>query len=206
MATRERQLSRLESLPAELRNIIYRYAVVEDEPDYATKREHGDIQHKFIQPALAMTCKQIREEVLPIFFAENGIKLWMCICSECNHPSPCTCSDSIKASGMARCLRAAGEHVPLIKHIGVTQFLAEGALPVRKICATIMGKRLEFNLINWYADICQCALRRLEKAAMPDEGVELVKLALETCIEQTKLMCACSKIHICAECNGFYFG
>jgi hypothetical protein len=132
--------------------------------------------------------------------------LWVCKCSECHHPSRCTCSDLINASGMAGWLRAAGEHVPSIKRIGVAQFLSHGTLPARKVCATIIGTRLEFNLSSRCSGRCQCALKRVENVMMPEEqGVELVKLALEACIEQTRLMCGCSEFHVCTECNGFYF-
>lgn len=52
-------------LPPELRNRIYRYAIVQDEPiDVAetTKKK---------EPALLATCKEIREQALKMFYHEN---------------------------------------------------------------------------------------------------------------------------------------
>ena len=61
-----RESSRLMELPKELRANIYRWVVVESKvfvrPDSMMGRE---------QPDLAMVSKQLRNEVLPIFYAEN---------------------------------------------------------------------------------------------------------------------------------------
>lgn len=71
--TRERELSRLESLPGELRNRIYRYAVVEEGLVNAATCTNYERARKWQsnEPALASTCKQFRKEVLPIYYAEN---------------------------------------------------------------------------------------------------------------------------------------
>lgn len=57
---------RVMDLPKELRTMVWRHAVVCDDafitPQLDTSRE---------QPDLAMTCRQVREEVLPIFYGEN---------------------------------------------------------------------------------------------------------------------------------------
>ncbi|KAK3723009.1 hypothetical protein LTR37_002155 [Vermiconidia calcicola] len=69
----QRLLSRLESLPGELRNTIYGYAVVENSPVIAASLV--DKQAKFWrshQPALGFVCKQIRDEVLPMYYSENA--------------------------------------------------------------------------------------------------------------------------------------
>ncbi|KAK3719508.1 hypothetical protein LTR37_004366 [Vermiconidia calcicola] len=64
--------SRLERLPAELRNKIYRYAVVEDDiiGDEGFSALKGNAR-TYIQPSLAFISRQIRSEVLPIFYREN---------------------------------------------------------------------------------------------------------------------------------------
>ena len=64
--TAEDGIFRLRDLPAEIRLLIWRFVVVDTEhfiwPDTPTGRE---------QPDLAMVCKQIRAEVLPIYYCEN---------------------------------------------------------------------------------------------------------------------------------------
>lgn len=73
--TSDGELSKLESLPGELLNRIYRYAVVEDKLVTAATQvddENGKWQSN--EPALARTCRQFRREVLPIYYAENIFK------------------------------------------------------------------------------------------------------------------------------------
>ncbi|SMQ51208.1 unnamed protein product [Zymoseptoria tritici ST99CH_3D1] len=70
----------LAKLPGELRNRIYRYAVVQSEPGPVKVTMPplacalGACLHArtgYNVPALAQTCAQLRSEVLPIFLAEN---------------------------------------------------------------------------------------------------------------------------------------
>ena len=70
----ERQLSRLESLPAELREIIIRGTVVEDSLVTAatcTGVGLGNTYWQSSEPGLARTNRQFRQEVFPIYYGEN---------------------------------------------------------------------------------------------------------------------------------------
>ena len=58
-------------LPAELRNLIYHFAVVNEKPIKIIQDEWRGEAEAPKQPALAMTCKQIRDEVLPVFYGAN---------------------------------------------------------------------------------------------------------------------------------------
>ena len=65
-------LSAFEKLPGELRNRIYRYAVVESEVTIIlASYSEEDKTSTFRQPELAMVNKHIRNEVLSIYYAEN---------------------------------------------------------------------------------------------------------------------------------------
>lgn len=78
-AKTQRSRCSLLDLPAELRNQIYQLAVVEKKPITVTQR----IPHTFTtyylkppeRPALAQTCKQLQQEVLPVFFGQNTFVL-----------------------------------------------------------------------------------------------------------------------------------
>ena len=69
--------SRLHKLPGELRNRIYRLALVQGDSFRLHPTETGIfVWHKSKNMAkeaynLLSTCKQVRAEALPIFFAEN---------------------------------------------------------------------------------------------------------------------------------------
>ena len=74
--TQEHQLSRLERLPSELRTQIWYYAVVEDEPVIAAFPTNEKRTAWYtVQPKLAMVNKQIRDETLPMYYAENTFVL-----------------------------------------------------------------------------------------------------------------------------------
>ena len=75
-AQSQRVLSPLESLPGELRNRIYRYAIVEENGVIAAKIIDWQARTwRSTQPALAAACKQFRSEILPILYAENTFVL-----------------------------------------------------------------------------------------------------------------------------------
>lgn len=57
-------------LPAELRNIIYELAVLKNHRILTTLDQIPDIPDD-IQPPLTQTCRQIREECLPIYYEQN---------------------------------------------------------------------------------------------------------------------------------------
>ena len=59
--------SPLLSLPAELRNTIYRYALLEPDEIEVERQQH-------MQPALLRICRQVRSEASPMFYNENKFK------------------------------------------------------------------------------------------------------------------------------------
>ena len=70
--TDETEMGVFKKLPGELRNRIYRYLLVYDGYVELWKRDKtGHHKLRPFQPALARTCKQIRKEVLQIFYAGN---------------------------------------------------------------------------------------------------------------------------------------
>lgn len=74
-AESDRELSRLESLPGEILNSIYRYSVVEEslvDVRITTGTGSNDVElWQTNEPALAKVCKRFRKEVLPIYYSEN---------------------------------------------------------------------------------------------------------------------------------------
>ncbi|RMY50577.1 hypothetical protein D0865_06820 [Hortaea werneckii] len=63
--------SPLLSLPGELRNRIWRFLVVREEPFLAFAAA-GSLQHRVVVPRLAHTGRSIRHEVLSIYYSENS--------------------------------------------------------------------------------------------------------------------------------------
>ncbi|TKA31392.1 hypothetical protein B0A50_02238 [Salinomyces thailandicus] len=71
-------------LPGELRNVIYRYAFVPSPADQPVLLSGSDLvcgtgacvhqKLPIAAPGIASTCKQIRNELLPIFVTENGFR------------------------------------------------------------------------------------------------------------------------------------
>lgn len=59
---------RLLQLPAELRNAIYRYILVQPDP---IDIPNNFANHGYQEPALLTTCKEIRKEAIAIFHMEN---------------------------------------------------------------------------------------------------------------------------------------
>lgn len=70
-------LPRLLALPAELRNKIYSM-VIDDIPDIITMHHRAVGQYSLRQPALAKVNRQLRSEILPIFFHKKsfGIRIY----------------------------------------------------------------------------------------------------------------------------------
>lgn len=77
------------NLPAELRNDIYYLAVLNEAPIPACIRSvlrpksvkaTGAVTRRrvMLEPAIAFTCRQVRTEVLPIYYAENIFRPWPC--------------------------------------------------------------------------------------------------------------------------------
>ncbi|KAK3648928.1 hypothetical protein LTR56_003788 [Elasticomyces elasticus] len=67
-------------LPAELRNIIYELALLRDK-HYTAGRTASCHECRNLEPvdnpALLATCRQIRDEALPMFYDTNSFNLWM---------------------------------------------------------------------------------------------------------------------------------
>lgn len=57
------------ALPGEIRNTIYRFAIVEDEPLLITYKTVP------VEPSLLQTCRSIRREAWPIFYYENTYEI-----------------------------------------------------------------------------------------------------------------------------------
>jgi len=71
------------TLPAELRNSIYAFALILDHAVYATD---GD-GHEQESPALLRTCKQIRTEAMGLFYSVNNMFI---ISIQKGEPEPAT--------------------------------------------------------------------------------------------------------------------
>ncbi|KAK5117155.1 hypothetical protein LTR85_008923 [Meristemomyces frigidus] len=69
IARREEGRTTLMGLPPELRNHIYRFALVDETGDLRVDAGHR------LQPGLLRTCRQIREEATNIFFLENTFRI-----------------------------------------------------------------------------------------------------------------------------------
>ncbi|TKA23303.1 hypothetical protein B0A50_07360 [Salinomyces thailandicus] len=61
----------LMSLPGELRNRIWRFLIVRDEP-FPAFAKTGSLQHRAFVPWIAHTSRSIRHEVLSIYYSENS--------------------------------------------------------------------------------------------------------------------------------------
>lgn len=66
-------LSPLLALPAEIRNSIYEYALVL--PDTMLWWDNNVLDDTFEPPGLLLTCKQIREETIQIYYTQN--QFWL---------------------------------------------------------------------------------------------------------------------------------
>ncbi|KAK3715088.1 hypothetical protein LTR37_007298 [Vermiconidia calcicola] len=112
-ASSQRPLSRLESLPGELRNTIYRYAVIEDSPVIAANLVDKQAKSwRSHQPALSLTCKQIRDEVLPIYYSENAFTF--------RRTPEDTYKDDDYLHNAIAWLRSTGKYCALVQRVGVT--------------------------------------------------------------------------------------
>lgn len=90
-----KQTSALLSLPAELRNCVYRYVLV------AGSRLIVDTPEAVRQPALLRTCSQIRKEALNLYYADNSFEIVMHDCDSDILHAFCKASltrESIKAT------------------------------------------------------------------------------------------------------------
>ncbi|KAK3724906.1 hypothetical protein LTR37_000954 [Vermiconidia calcicola] len=104
--------SRLQKLPAELRNRIYELVLPRSNVVYAAfeSREYikREIEEPVTQPALTRTCKQIRAEALALFY--GALPVWIGRVDNLNHES--------YLSGWAMWLTAIGaENRSLLKSV-----------------------------------------------------------------------------------------
>lgn len=76
------QESRLMKLPAELRNLIYELVVVEAKTIDIVDPDHVQggpgVSERAKQPGIAQVCRQLRREVLPIFYSQNTFRVNAC--------------------------------------------------------------------------------------------------------------------------------
>ncbi|KAK3114779.1 hypothetical protein LTR53_006556 [Teratosphaeriaceae sp. CCFEE 6253] len=107
-------------LPRELRHEIYEFVVVEHKifirPDSVTGRE---------QPDLAMVCRQVREEVLPVFYGKNTFAIDLT-------PSPRTAgTDGLKtAAAWARAIGNQSSAFPASSISFIRHWIFDYAAPV----------------------------------------------------------------------------
>ena len=66
--------SKLMSLPAELRNKIYTYALVKNSK-IGIPKYYQSTEKKWREPKLLAVCKQIREEARPLYYANNSFEI-----------------------------------------------------------------------------------------------------------------------------------
>ena len=165
----ERVFSRLESLPGQLRNRIYRYAVVEDRPVIAARVSgRGPWQPRlwrFTQPALASASKKIRHEVLSIFYAANSFafgRFEQKESSQWNENFTKRVRKWLKSVGddYASTIQAMGAaYCSAISMEDRTIYRVEGA-----IMATVTnGKCPSFYLCGGLVGQCECELRAIEE-------------------------------------------
>lgn len=70
---------RLQGLPNELRNRIFAFAVVQDGSIIVTRKKTAPRKHVLIPapPAIAFTCRQFYDEVLPVFYGNNTFVVYL---------------------------------------------------------------------------------------------------------------------------------
>ena len=156
--TGQRQLSMLESLPVELCNRIYRYAVVEEKPVIAATLidSWGKKTWRSKQPELAATCKQLRREILPIFYAENTFVF------EKFRDDPCL-------KRFRGWLRSTGDHISDIQRMGANFFIFkkfEGG-PLKEVDCTVTATLAKPGYIRYHLsagleDQCVCGFEEWE--------------------------------------------
>lgn len=100
-------------LPAELRTMIFEYTAIQETPiELPLRSKYGicsipSIEKCNVQPALALTCRQARMEVLPIYYSKNIFRF-------CIRP----CTTEFVASNI-RSFGAAPEHIKIMKCIDI---------------------------------------------------------------------------------------
>ena len=181
--TSERELSRLESLPGELLNRIYRYAVVDN--TMVEGALYVDEPNKIWQtnePALARTCKKFRYDILPIFYAENTFTM-----PDIRNPFPTSREDNHELprsrfeENSVAWLKAIGEHASHVVRVGarfsVVNFRANqrGGIeidmkPVDAV-ATFDGLEIAGYHVSPKVDgMCDCLLQKSESNTQPSDG------------------------------------
>ena len=189
----QRALSRLESLPGELRNRIYYYAVVQEQPIIDTtlieSRSYnipGTIVDKLTltwrhtEPALAKACKLFRHEVLSIFYTENTFVLT---------PNPYD-ADRVRGKQAHDWVRSTGKYSSMISSAGVRFYvrknLDEGQ--IEDVKCEIMAKvpdegDCKFFITGGLEGQCECKLRFCERLQPTGSKYSRLSIALGCCSE-----------------------
>lgn len=173
--------SRLESLPAELRNRIYNLVVVKDSsiPIAEDGRTHGAAKVLFTarQPTLALVNRNVRCEVLPIYYGENTF-----------------CTDSLSRDSMTRDLSQWLQQIePHVRHIrSVSTFRPDSSVAYVAACIDHPGGAISFRVNLLLAEFnrpCSCPLRTVQKQA--DRG----QLKHDVVLQRMMLACLDCWIH-----------
>jgi hypothetical protein len=181
-------LFRLLDLPAELRNRIYHFAVVNEKPIDIIHHKRWRRAEALQQPALASTCKQLRKEVLPIFYGGNSFVLD-------------TVGDIVQDfKGVVRAwMKACGPYLSYIKSIGVSAYYDQeaedyeesGALQSLECYLTVTllgpGDWVEIWLGGDLEDQCICSLEERDwSRVLGRRTSDFIRLAMCDCREDFK--------------------
>ena len=196
-----RMLSRLESLPGELRNRIYRYAVVQEEPvlpvlvEWSPKRNFASIRY-CKEPALAHSCDQIRDEVLSIFYSENTFNF-------------ATIESGLQGNLTEEAkiwLRSTGKYSSKITSIAMS-YCIENALEEGKteeciITATVstLGSPI-FRLSGELNGYCECHLREAERMEVKESDRVAQLSAVVVCMKNFLFGTCVFMPHCCSTCG-----
>ncbi|KAK4545549.1 hypothetical protein LTR36_002899 [Oleoguttula mirabilis] len=142
-------------LPGELRNRIYRLVAVNDALTQATikpSRKTGRVKYKALVPGLAATCRSIRDEPLPIYYAENIFMF---------EPRP-TCIHRPSHSDIKARFDSLGANASRVTSVGTRFPMRNGN--VETIIARLKGPDVvRFEVGEGLQQLCACLLKHVEK-------------------------------------------
>ena len=200
--TSEHNQFRLLRLPAELRNRIYHLAVVNEKPLDIVHHKRYRRAKAPQQPALASTSKQLREEVLPIFYGGNSFVLD-------------TVGDIIQDfEGVVRAwTKACGSYLPHIKSIGVSAHYDHAAQDYEEsgafqslacyLTVTLLGAGdwVEIWLGGDLEDQCICSLEHHDWShVLGRSRFNFIRSAMRDCREDIRRRLHWSK-STCSQCG-----
>lgn len=143
-------VSPLESLPRELRDIIYRYTVVEGTLVTAATLDTHTRLWRSNEPALARTNRLFRRESLPVYYQENiftfpKAEYW----------------PHIQRDQVESWLLAIGDSIELVKWVGAYHYMRDQNISVLATHTILSGSQLQANLQNpkdQWSRLCECDL------------------------------------------------